>query len=430
MASSRTQRSHSCIERGEVSFWCKLRAMLIAVASLALVTGPARAQLNDEAGEASTDTLDLEGMFVTLQSDYDELKAKFDQLTASRRDLDSRYTALEKAQEELQAMYAQLSSSNVALPDNYAALEQAYTQAHNENTQLRLSIHARGVTVRTAAERMVDRTVTSASRNLSSVAGQAADERSGKREGQVGMTSHGLTCGFVMLALTTAATAQSMYKCTTPTGVVYQQAPCMGTGKRIVVEPASGPASGTDRPVVEDTPRTQPPVAPTPATSEAPVKSDLPATPPPEARGRLDGWPKSDDGLAVGMSPNAVIRAWGRPHEIVQSGSDGMFFHYCDMRTALIWKGQLASWSALFDDSKRGAHSYVYGQPWREAAQKWGVDRERKAFMYAGGERGDVQTWSQGKWIVTDQQGNIVSWCDAADHRGSTPPPTHRTAWE
>ena len=173
MASSRTQHSHSCIERSEVSLWCKLRAMLIAVASLALVTGPARAQLNDEAGEASTDALDLEGMLVTLQSDYDELKAKFDQLTASRRDLDSRYTALEKAQEELQAKYAQLSSSNVALADNYAALEQAYTQAHNENTQLRLSIHARGVTVRTAAERMVDRTVTSASRNLSSVAGQA-----------------------------------------------------------------------------------------------------------------------------------------------------------------------------------------------------------------------------------------------------------------
>jgi hypothetical protein len=201
MASSRTQTSPSSIERSDASRWRMLRAMLIVVAGLALVTGPAGAQSNDEAGEASVDASVLEGVLAALQSDHDELKARFDQLTASHRDLDSRYAALEKAQEELQAKYAQLSSSNgdlgnnyaalekaqeelrakyvqlsssnVALGSNYAALEQAYTQVSNDNAQLRLLMHARAVTVRTAAKAMVDRTVTSAGRNLSSVSGQA-----------------------------------------------------------------------------------------------------------------------------------------------------------------------------------------------------------------------------------------------------------------
>jgi hypothetical protein len=173
MASSRTQRSRSCIERSEASPWYKLRVMLIVVAGLVLVTGPAGAQSNDEAGEASADAPDLEGILVTLQSQYDELRAKFDQLTASHRDLDRRYTALDRAQNELQTKYTRLASSNGALANNYAALEQAYTQALDENTQLRRSMHASAVTVRTAAERMVGRTVTGASRSLSSVAGQA-----------------------------------------------------------------------------------------------------------------------------------------------------------------------------------------------------------------------------------------------------------------
>ena len=187
MAGSRTQRSHSCIERSVASPWCKLRGMLIVVVGLALVTGPARAQSNGEAGEGSAEAQDLEGMLMTLQSDYDELKARFDQLTASNRDLEakfdqltashrdlgSRYTALDRAQDELQAKYARQASSSDALVGNYAALEQAYTQALDENTQLRLSIHATAVKVRTAAERMVGRTVTGASRNLSSIAGQA-----------------------------------------------------------------------------------------------------------------------------------------------------------------------------------------------------------------------------------------------------------------
>jgi hypothetical protein len=173
MAGSRIHRSRSCIERGEASPWYKLGAMLIVVAGLALVTAPGRAQSSDEAGEVSAEAPDLEGMVVTLQSQYEELKAKFDQLTASHRDLDRRYTALDRVQAELQVKYTQLASSNGALVNNYAALEQAYTQVLDENTQLRLSIHANAMTVRTAAERVVGRTVISASRSLSSVAGQA-----------------------------------------------------------------------------------------------------------------------------------------------------------------------------------------------------------------------------------------------------------------
>jgi hypothetical protein len=173
MASSRTQRSRSCIERSEASPWRKLGVMLIAVAGLVLAAGPAGAQSNDEAGEVSADAPDLEGMLETLQSQYDELRAKFDQLASSHRDLDRRYTALERVRDELQAKYARLASSNGALAGNYAALEQAHAQALDEATQLRLFMHASAVTVRTAAERVAGRTVTGARRSLSSVAGQA-----------------------------------------------------------------------------------------------------------------------------------------------------------------------------------------------------------------------------------------------------------------
>jgi hypothetical protein len=147
--------------------------MLIVVAGLALVTGLARAQSGVEADEVSADTSDLEGMLATLQVQYDELKARFDQLAATHRDLGRGYAALDRAQGELQAKYTQLASSNGALAGNYAALERAYTQALDENTQLRLSMHASAGTVRTAAERIAGRAVTGASRNLSSVAGQA-----------------------------------------------------------------------------------------------------------------------------------------------------------------------------------------------------------------------------------------------------------------
>ena len=105
-----------------------------------------------------------------------------------------------------------------------------------------------------------------------------------------------------------------------------------------------------------------------------------------------------------------------------------MFFDYCDGRIALFMKGEVASWSALFPESKARIRLFNYGDPWTRAPLKWGYERDRKTFLNCGSDRGDVQTWAPSRWIVTDSQGNIVTWCDAA--YSSMPPPTHKTAWE
>jgi hypothetical protein len=234
------------------------------------------------------------------------------------------------------------------------------------------------------------------------------------------------------LLWTSLAPAQSMYRCVgADNRVTYQQRPCAGTGASIDVRPASGTTVEASQSEGTGKSAAAPPkVAPLPPTSTATPLPDLPDVPPPQARGRLDGWPKSGEGLVKGMQPGAVIQRWGRPHQVEIVGEHGLFFDYCDSRIAFFWRGALSSWAAIFPDSKAGAYLYSYGQPWAIASQKWGFEREQKAYSNSVSDRGNVQTWAKSRWIVTDAQGNIVSWCDAAPPGSAMAPPTRRTPWE
>ncbi len=228
------------------------------------------------------------------------------------------------------------------------------------------------------------------------------------------------------------AFADTLYKCTDGSGhVAYQQRPCDGGGGVQVTTKSVSPQSADTQTVSVPVPlaaRT-PPAAPTTGVADQ-SRPALPATPPAEARGRLDGYPATGYGLSVGMSGNDVIQRWGRPHEINVVSEDAVFFHYCDLRVAFIFRGELVSWSAMFPDSEKGAGLYSYGEPWTDAVQKWGAKRDRRAFMSAAGDTGDVEKWTPNRWIVTDAQGNIVSWCDAANYRPPVTPPQKITEWE
>ena len=238
-----------------------------------------------------------------------------------------------------------------------------------------------------------------------------------------------VVCTCTLLVLAPTPMAQSLYKCVGAGGrVAYQQNPCPGAGTKLEVSVPSGmgtapaatpgPASANS-PVATDKPKDTVPAA---------AESSLPSRPPVQARGRLDGWPKSGDGLSEGMSPRDVIGQWGRPHQGDVVDRRGLFFDYCDFRVAFFFDGKLASWVALFPETKAGAHLFIYGEPWKAGPLKWGVERERVGFTNAVSDHGDVQTWAKGRWIVTDSQGNIVSWCDSSG--SSMSPPTRRTAWE
>lgn len=48
---------------------------------------------------------------------------------------------------------------------------------------------------------------------------------------------------FLALALSTSCLAQETYKCSTPTGIVYQDRPCAGTKSTLKVETSSQPAA-------------------------------------------------------------------------------------------------------------------------------------------------------------------------------------------
>ncbi len=241
----------------------------------------------------------------------------------------------------------------------------------------------------------------------------------------------------VLLAIGTGSpVADTLYKCVDGNGrVAYQQRPCdSGAGTQITTKSASPRPADTQSvsvpiPTAAGTSAVAPAAPAVPAVA-APSKPALPATPPAEARGRLDGYPASGYGLAVGMSGNDVIRRWGRPHEINVIEPDSVFFHYCDLRTAFIYKGELVSWSARFPDSESGATLYKFGEPWIRAVQKWGYERAHKSYSNSGSDRGDIEQWTPNRWVVTDAQGNIVSWCDAADYRSPVTPPQKRTAWE
>lgn len=228
------------------------------------------------------------------------------------------------------------------------------------------------------------------------------------------------------------AAAQSMYKCVgADNRITYQQKPCVGAGTSVDVTPATGTGGTTSQP--ETSPNAEK-AAPKTSSPEVQPVAGPPATIPESAlsraKGRLDGRPKSGGGLTEHMSASAVIRQWGRPHQIDVVDRDLMFFDYCDYRLAAFWKGKLALWVLPFPESKAGAALYRYGEPWTSAPQKWGIDRERKTYMNSGVDRGDVQKWNAGRWIVTDTNGNIVSWCDTPTPQLSTPPPTSKSAWE
>jgi len=227
--------------------------------------------------------------------------------------------------------------------------------------------------------------------------------------------------------------AETVYRCVGLDGKVsFQQRKCEAAGEAVDVSPANRQVKVPERP--DEFVRV--PSAKGRETSKAAAEKslDVEATPSIDvlqfARGRLDGFPKLGHRLTVGMPPAAVIEAWGRPHEVVSHGPTTLFFHYCDLRTALFWKGRLASWSALFEDSQRGTALFSYGESWKAASTKWGYQRNHRAFMFSGGARGEIQEWSPQRWIVTNAEGGIVSWCDAADHRPPTPPPTVSTPWE
>ena len=239
-----------------------------------------------------------------------------------------------------------------------------------------------------------------------------------------------VTCllGCSTLALATLAFAQSMYKCTGADGrISYQQTPCAGTGKALDVTIPSGYQGGAAQGNAVPGAATASSGSANSADTGAPAGVP-PVDPPLQARGRLNGWPKSGDGLVEGMAPRDVIRRWGRPHKVDIVEERGLFFDYCDARAAFFFDGKLTSWSALFPESKAGSSLFVYGEPWKVASLRWGIERDRRSFSNSASDRGDVQTWGKGKWIVTDAAGNITAWCES---RGSSSmPPTLKTAWE
>jgi len=144
--------------------------------------------------------------------------------------------------------------------------------------------------------------------------------------------------------------AETIYRCVALDGKVsFQQRKCEGAGEVVDVSPANRQVSDPDRadayvrvPLAKGRETLKP-------ATEKPL--DVDASPPSDvlrlARGNLDGFPKLGHKLMAGMPPAAVIEAWGRPHEI-SHGPDALVFHYCDLRTALFWKGRLESWSASF----------------------------------------------------------------------------------
>lgn len=226
--------------------------------------------------------------------------------------------------------------------------------------------------------------------------------------------------------------AQSMYKCVGPDNrVTYQQKPCGGAGTSIDVRPAAGMGAQANEPdpstnAAAAVPKTQNPEA---ASVSVPLPS-IPDTALSRARGRLDGRPKSGGGLVEHMPASSVIRQWGRPHQIDVVDGNVVFFDYCDYRLAAFWKGKLALWVLPFPESNAGAFLFRYGEPWTSAPKRWGIDRDRKTYMNSASDRGDVQKWNSGRWIVTDANGNIVSWCDTPTPQQSTPPPTRKSVWE
>lgn len=200
------------------------------------------------------------------------------------------------------------------------------------------------------------------------------------------------------------------YKCTDPTGrVTYQQRPCDGTGTALDVRPANAQVREPAPAVLAN-----PPAPSRPVPGEAEPRTDP-----------LDPYRLPGLRLSLGMNVQQVVSMWGLPTEM-STDRGYTIMHWCDARIALLVKGVLRAWDAPFADSRKGATLYSYGEPWIRASQRWGSDpNQLKIEPYSGPllGRGEVRKWTPLRWIVTDQQGNISGWCDAAEHRPPVRPP-------
>jgi hypothetical protein len=218
--------------------------------------------------------------------------------------------------------------------------------------------------------------------------------------------------------LTAVEAEAQMYKCADETGrVSYQQKPCEGSGSKFQVRPAN-------EQVREPPPPTSTEVPPAPPSSPATDKAE--PKPDPFAPHRPPGLR-----LSRGMNTQQVVEMWGLPTE-TKSERDWTFMHWCDARIALLVRGKLEAWDAPFDDSKKGATLYSYGDPWIRSTQRWSSDpNELKIEPFNGPlqGRGETRKWSPLRWVTTDQRGNITGWCDAAEHRAPARPPAFNPPW-
>lgn len=139
---------------------------------------------------------------------------------------------------------------------------------------------------------------------------------------RIAVTTHRWLLFYVSLAVTGAAAiaqADTLFKCVSnESRTTYQQRPCDG-GATSTLSTKGGERSGSEdatQSVKVPFPSQPPPVATVAplVVSKSPAAL-LPASVPPQARGRLEGWPATGDGLVAGMSPSDVIKRWGRPTE-------------------------------------------------------------------------------------------------------------------
>lgn len=212
-----------------------------------------------------------------------------------------------------------------------------------------------------------------------------------------------------------------VYRCPDATGkVTYQGKPCDAA---TVATPAATAPINTTGNVMETAPRSVA-VVPKGAAPAPKIAPAAPRAPEPDPR-----YQRAELGLAAGMDVRNVVERWGLPTDI-RTERNYTFMHWCDMRIALLIDGVLQSWDAPFADSRAAIRLFKYGEPWTAAVHKWGKDRRNQPFTGPMLEKGEVQRWTELRWIVTDSHGNIVSWCDAAEHRSPSRPPAFNPPWD
>ena len=208
-----------------------------------------------------------------------------------------------------------------------------------------------------------------------------------------------------------------VYQCKDAEGrTTFQQRPCDGAGKRLEVRPANEQVRSVESPSVAIPVPSKPPTS---TTKQEPRKQADP----------LDIYRNTALGLSVGLDMRGVIERWGLP-TTTRNDRNWIFMRWCDQRMAALIDGKLDLWDAPFKDSVRGAQLFKYGEPWTAASQRWGADR--KVDPYSGPQvgRGETHKWTPLRWVVTDSHGNIVGWCDAAEHRDPKIPPAFNPPWD